>query len=328
MEQVISSKTNYMTTHSDEVLKRIKSTYNNEVGERRNLKVPGDMEFAIVGDNVVLSITADAVCQNMQSDKASFEGWALVLKRWGNFTKVILLWDKPSYQPGSPEEGHYQRFLFRVNSFSEHFKSWFAIDSSCMPLMSMMKAKGQGPFFLNKPSTNRNDKIPQTKEGLLENKFVKGEFRQPLMDFSKAKILDRQLPVGVFIDRVSAKTAIFSRGKSAIDIWGISKDNELLIFELKAEQNDKVGIISEIYFYANVMRMVMKQIWAYETPCDSNLLAISKASKIIVNILAPSVHPLIDMKLIEELNCSTKPEIEIHYIKFDLSSSTLLNLEF
>lgn len=317
-----------MTTHSDEVLKRIKSTYKNEVGERRNLKVPGDMEFAIVGDNVFLSITADAVCQNMQSDKASFEGWALVLKRWGNFTKVILRWDNPSYKYGSPEEGHYQRFLFRVNSFSEHFKSWFSIDSSCMPLMSMMKTKGPGPFFLNKPGTNRDEKIPQTKEGLLENKFVKGEFRQPLMDFAKAKILDRQLPVGVFVDRVSTKTAIFTHKKSAIDIWGINQDDDLLIFELKAEKNDKVGIISEIYFYANVMRMVMKQKWAYETPCDRNLLAISKASKIIVYILAPSVHPLIDIKLIDELNCFIKPEIEINYIKFDLSSSTLLDLKF
>ncbi|MEI6767146.1 MAG: hypothetical protein WCM76_16065 [Bacteroidota bacterium] len=145
---------------------------------------------------------------------------------------------------------------------------------------------------------------------------------------TKAKFLDRQLPVGVFKEQVSIKTAIFSRGKSAIDIWGISEDNALLIFELKAEQNDKVGIISEIYFYANVMRLVKNGNFGYEKPCTNNLELISQVSKIEAYILAPSLHPLIDRKLIETMDICTQPEIEIHYISFNLGSTMHLNQEF
>ena len=41
----------------------------------------------------------------------------------------------------------------------------------------------------------------------------------------------------MFDKSVLIKNSIFTRGGSAIDIWGINRNNELLLFELKADGN-------------------------------------------------------------------------------------------
>ena len=46
---------------------------------------------------------------------------------------------------------------------------------------------------------------------------------------------------------------IFTGGKSAIDLIGI-RDDTLVLFELKKSGNRKVGAVSELLFYASVMR--------------------------------------------------------------------------
>jgi hypothetical protein len=313
-------------TDNNKVLDKIKSTFKEESSETRNLKLPGNIDFIVQGNNVIMLLSADAVCKNMQEDKASFEGWALVLKRWGNYTNVILRWNRPIYQTNTTKEGHYQRFLFRLDCFKNHFKEWFNIDCSCVEFMNELKTKKPWLFFLNKPSKNRTDHKPQNEEGRWEQKFVEGELKSKLIDKTNAAFIDRQLPVGIFKDEVSINNAIFSRGKSAIDIWGISKANELMIFELKAEHNDKVGIISEIYFYANVMRMVKTGKFEYQKPCKVNLERISDVSKIKAYILAPSLHPLIDEKIMEIMNTNVLPEMEFHYINYDKTKNSITHV--
>ena len=64
-----------------------------------------------------------------------------------------------------------------------------------------------------------------------------------------------QLPNGLFDKeactngKVCNKARIFPTGY--YDIWGINEKNEFCVFELKKpEDNNKMGIISELYFYA------------------------------------------------------------------------------
>jgi hypothetical protein len=65
----------------------------------------------------------------MQTDASAFEGWALVLMRWADVKKITISWQDPRafIQSDSKEtharSGHYNRFLFRVDRFSEIFKS-------------------------------------------------------------------------------------------------------------------------------------------------------------------------------------------------------------
>lgn len=66
--------------------------------------------------------------------------------------------------------------------------------------------------------------------------------------------LFNQLPIGVFYERIAANNAIFTRGTSAIDLWGVSRDGKALhLIELKCGDNKGIGVISETLFYIAVL---------------------------------------------------------------------------
>lgn len=282
--------------------------------ERRNIKIPSGINFSIAGNTVKMKLSSNAVSTNMQKDDGAFEGWALVLKRWGKYQSVIISWDKPNLIGN----GHYQRFLFRLKHFSQDFNSWFSIDKDCQIFLDDLEIKQAKKYLLNIPS-KRGDKVSPNPEAILEDRFVNSDLREPLMNISNAVSVYRQLPVGVFENRVSKSTSIFTGGKSAIDIWGFNKSNELLVFELKADSNEKVGIISELYFYVCVLQMVRKQIFKHENCLDENkhLLEIPATKKIRAYFLSPTLHPLVDKEILKLLNAVTPDEISYHYIQFN-----------
>ncbi|MBM3405083.1 MAG: hypothetical protein FJY10_09380 [Bacteroidetes bacterium] len=325
--------------NNDRVLQRILENFPSEHPSKSYIKLPSDIKFVPNGNEVEMIISKEAVRKNMQEDKASFEGWALVMKRWGGFDKVILNWDHQSFGKTKPEYGHYQRFLFRVKKFSCYFKSWFFVKPNGLPYQKSLLINDVSIYYLNRPSKDRcGDTEPQGEEGKeswLENKFVCDEWSEYLKNEVQAEFLDRQLPVGVFKDpgvtikkKVSKENAIFARGKSAIDIWGISKANELLIFELKAEGNNKVGIITELYFYCCVMNRVQKGQFRYEKFDIPNIERIAKTKKIKAYFLAPALHPLIDKALVDLLNAGSAPDVEFHYISFANGIGNSLKVEY
>ena len=261
-----------------------------------------------------MKLSSNAVSSNMQKDDGAFEGWALVLKRWGKYQNVIISWDKPNLI----DNGHYQRFLFRLKNFSQDFNSWFSIDKDCQIFLDDLKIKQAEKYLLNIPS-KRGDKVSPNPEAELEDRFVNKDLQEPLMNISNATSLYRQLPVGVFENKVSKSASIFTGGKSAIDIWGFNKENELLVFELKADNNEKVGIISELYFYVCVLQMVRTQTFKHENCLDKNehILKIPATKKIKAYFLSPTLHPLVDKKILGLLNEVVPDEISYHYIQFN-----------
>jgi hypothetical protein len=289
---------------------------------KRNIKLPSRMDFSDTGDTVIMKLSAEAVSSNMQKDDGAFEGWALILKRWGNYQNVSISWDKPDLI----NNGHYQRFLFRLKHFSQDFNSWFSIDKDCQQFLDDLKIKQAEKYLLNIPG-KRGNKVSPSPEAILEDRFVNGDLRAPLMNISNAVSVYRQLPVGVFGNKVSKNDAIFTGGKSAIDIWGFNKSNELLVFELKAARNEKVGIISELYFYVCVLQMVRKQIFKLENVLDENkhLLKIPTTKMINAYFLSPTLHPLIDKEIVELVNAVNPEEITYHFISFNEEYELSLN---
>jgi hypothetical protein len=312
-----------MSNQNSDVLKSIKEGFSSSKPKRkRNIRIPSGINLSIDDNSIKMKLSSVAVCANMQKNEGAFDGWAFVIKRWSKYEKVVISWDKPDLI----DDGHYQRFLFRLLHFSQDFDSWFLIDKECQVLLNDLKIKDGKTYLLNIPNT-RGDKVAPYPEAMLEDLFVNGNLREPLMNISNAISLYRQLPVGVFESKVSKSTSIFTGGKSAIDIWGVNKSNELLVFELKADNNEMVGIISELYFYVCVLQKVRKQIFKHKKCQKDNehLLKIAETKKIKAYFLAPTLHPLIDRKILRLLNEETPDEIEYQYIQFSKEYKLALN---
>lgn len=307
-----------------EVLQRIRRNFPKEHRSSRYIKLPGSIKFILIDDSTVkLVLSEGCITANMQLNKAAFEGWAFVMKRWGAFDNVILDWNRQKIDKGKPEYGHYQRFLFRLFNFSRDFQSWFSISSNCLAFLEDLEIKDNTTYYLNHPSKDRCGKEPRGKESKLEYQYVCKEWSGYLKDKLNADFLDRQLPVGVFKTStdilkksVSIDNAIFSRGKSAIDIWGISTKEELLLLELKSDGNHTIGIISELYFYCCVMQCVQKGQFKYEQNDIPNIYRIANSEKIKAYFFVPDLHPLIDRTFVTELDSGTIPDVEFHYLKF------------
>jgi len=141
-----------------------------------------------------------------------------------------------------------------------------------------------------------------------------------------------QLPVGVFAQSVSRDTRVFTGGKSAIDLWGVNaKKGVIKIFELKAPKNRKVGIISELMFYAMLISDAMgdqpliKLVQGEndnleETRGSVEAFNLWKSAESLEAIfLALELHPLIDDGVLECLN-EPSGERNIHYSHLNLAN--------
>jgi hypothetical protein len=298
---------------SDAILKRLKMA----VG-LNSLKLPSYL--GVTEDNGVVTLsmkaiqqgkTAHGVLANMQQDDAAFEGWTICMKAAMPEWKFKLEWEFPEDR----KNGHYQRFLYRAKRFSAFYTSWFSIaDDGLNEIETHACISDSGKYMLNAPSGDpeRTNDAEHSPENLLENTIIKTQPHE-LNHIFKVKKYHRQLPVGVFHGSVAKKNAIFTHGKSAVDIWGVAEGNTLIIFELKALGNRKIGAISELFFYAMVIRDEQKGLFIRTHQHGAEIKA---TSLIKAMLLAEDIHPLIkNPKVFELLNQPLKGAIEFGYVK-------------
>jgi hypothetical protein len=121
---------------------------------------------------------------------------------------------------------------------------WFKIkDGNSLNELSE-KVDDWNDIVLNFPS-NEATSNPNSPEAKLEKEISNSETH-------------RQLPVGLFYKEKKDKNHITPGGSSAIDMWSIAKEKATMtIYELKCPGNNSVGIVSELFFYANVIKDLM-----------------------------------------------------------------------
>lgn len=244
-------------------------------GRTHSIKLPKYISFIIqettttlqiyiqeqVGECNGREVVLNATCNNMQSDNAAFEGWAICLKAWlpEHIERVCLKWDSPNDKFMTPNnKQHYNRFLYRALRFSQQY-SWFSIDVNNKWEVESFKEELyslQNNCYSKEPDLKGNlEKLSETSvEYLLANNLS-----DQMKAYFDLDIIDRQFPVGV---KRQGKQ-FFTGGMSAIDLWGM-KDDILSIIELKYNggetKNKKVGIISELFMYSNIMRDIISGI--------------------------------------------------------------------
>ncbi len=279
--------------------------------DKTSLKLPRDIQLEEANGVTTLSLSAKSVIKNMQDNAAAFEGWILCLKAVVPAWTFCLHWEKPE----NTHNRHYQRFLYRVSKFNDIFggeTGWFTIGDESF--LQDLRIEGDSRRYqLNSPTPGeRTNDSKDSAENRLENEIVKTQ-PQSLKALFDIDELKRQLPMGIFEGEVCEKNAIVPHGKSAADIWGASADGSLILFELKAENNNQVGAISELFFYAMVLEDEQQGTF-FRKDMKDEVIRNTKSLKAMV--LAPKIHPLITKNVFQLLNENVK-DIEFGYVSIN-----------
>jgi hypothetical protein len=117
------------------------------------------------------------------------------------------------------------------------------------------------------------------------------------------------MPVGVFDGPPSRAGAIFTGGKSAIDLVGLDADGARWLLELKTLRNIKVGALSELFFYSMVLHDTRQgRIVFHAGPAGprSTIMPadIRVASHIHARLLGETCHPLLGLAVFETLTAA------------------------
>ncbi|MBT9547118.1 MAG: hypothetical protein IV090_17130 [Candidatus Sericytochromatia bacterium] len=266
---------------------------------------------------------------NMQENPAAFEGWTLLLLSRGICKKVILKFksleidNKFYFDSVSAEKRHYFRFIYRLTKFSKQFKDIFSISESNRKDMQLfqehfLKIKKVNDFPKKISSYNPNYGLEHILEqGLASDEKLRKEYG---IDFP----LFNQLPNGLFQEAVEEKNRIFCKGR--FDLWGISPEDTFNLFELKEPKNKQVGVISELYFYANFAHDLLNEkdnFFLNKTKSDFrgyNLFSNGQLKKVKAYFLVHSFHSEIKDSIDNIMNLlNTNSPIEFSYIYYSLS---------
>lgn len=270
--------------------------------------------------------------------------------------------------------GHYNRFLYRAMKFAEKYKAWFGLSDSLAKLVESFKEElfdSETKYYNNYPKGEAS--TGDSLENIVESKFAEEHKYKELLKkiitshpnhtdlFIDSDKIFRQLPVGLFkcqkpdpdkelfskpkiklekkVDKEQFLKSIknldnrfFTGGKSAIDLWTIV-DETIVILELKSN-NNMVGIITELMFYADYMYDMYIEKNNRFTPFSANEVIQSRRgynylvdknppfTKVQAFMLTDKLHPLITDKVIEEMNAG-KPGIRYDSLKYILQGPSL-----
>lgn len=296
-----------------DIVDKLRNGYKERTGEPYlAINFPRDITISMVNDHIMMEFQDKSIKGNMQRNAAAFEPWCLILRYWikeFNDNKFSVKWNNENELPNDP---HYQRFLYRIDKFSELF-DFFEIKEQEMSSLDHLKTK-RGKIVLNVEG-RRDDRAEPSKstdemrEREIELKIVKNmEIKRRLSELTEIdeRTIGNQKPVGVFQDKAKDENSIFPGGAAAIDIWGIGKtDNAtaLHIFELKKLHGYKkasVGAISELFFYAMIMSDVQKGNFVFDGESEKLLHEIKNTNEIIGHLLIHenNLHPLLSADII------------------------------
>jgi hypothetical protein len=254
---------------------------------------------------------------NMQDNAAAFEAWALYARVAG-YKHVVLSESDFTEELRGIKNLHYNRFLYRVACFDKGF-DWFAVsDRLNKKIETFENTELKRDLFVNVPVSLPKEPNLKSREAVMEKRLAHEINREYLNSVLETNInmFYRQLPVGLFGERVITGKAIFPSDKAAIDIWGLEGDKFHLI-ELKVGKNRDLGVLSEVFFYACFINdmycsrhlerkdPVDLQKYKFDGDYTRGYSQLSKAnvSSVAVYILTERKHPRLDDTFAELQKC-------------------------
>ncbi|MDX2470574.1 MAG: hypothetical protein QNL04_08355, partial [SAR324 cluster bacterium] len=248
------------------------------------------------------------LCLNLQTDKAaglsfliSIAYWAQQIHKDSFFAVEYRVSPIKDEEMSLSEKCHWHRSLFLLEQYKELLGDRLDLK---IPL-SEKEVWPKNPI-MNVAQDKRNDQISDNSEHNLEvfltqNKSLHSEFLKKTG--AKFQKFERQLPVGLFEDEIKKSKAWTPGGASQIDLWGASLDSkEFHLFELKAKNNKKVGVLPEVIYYTQLLSHVQRgtpngeiNFKHSDNDIPNGLLKAKNSENITAWILAPKgeIHPFV-----------------------------------
>lgn len=281
--------------------------------------LPSSVGFAFCGGDIRITLPDEAATQNMQTDNAAFEGWSTILHTISGKNIILDIasddWDKNA----GKNPGHYNRFLYRLMKFSASYSfvtlsgrlqkhiGCLYVDNAYVPISDLN-------LVVNRPKkeagSNEKNEIRQ-EEGFASKPEKLLAATRKLLGVDLIDSVYRQLPVGIFRESSKEENSVFTGKASAIDLWSLTKARDgIVIYELKYGNNRKVGIISELFFYANLVYDIYgsdPNFGIDKSLTDikrgyNKLLGLKKLDRIYVIFLTMGLHPAITPDVIKSIN--------------------------
>ncbi len=286
--------------------KEIIHNLSNILGRRINITTKIPISLDEKSKTLKLHVNVNGLVDNMQKDGSSVDSLAICLKAilYKMIEKVEISWDNRT--PESfimRERRHYYRFLYRMVRFKQNF-NWVILKGT-FPGGSKNFENEISHWVSNYPNGESQTEA-RGREHIVEREICDLiQKRRDIVGF-------RQLPIGLFKERVEDReeTSRTPGGGSGMDLWSI-KDKTLTIYELKVNNNKRIGIISELCFYVYAMHDLSGHVINYPQGADcpyrkTNLLirAINnnEIEQINATLLFENAHPLITQEVISLLN--------------------------
>jgi len=242
----------------------------------------------------------------MQKEEGAFESWAIVIKFYLKdiIDTITIDWENISENNNL----HFNRFVYRLKKFIDTYNEWVLCSKSIPPIYSNLVCN-----YPDKSEAANKNEFKEGDEGWLEDEYLAN-------NKDSYDSMNRQLPTGIFKDIKSDKTHYTPGQNSCIDLWAI-KDNIIYIFELKKPDNKRLGIISEIMFYTNLIYDIITNKIKYnvdkkmQDAINENhrgfgdffkAISTGKIQRIESIMLAEKLHGLITPELIKFINNSTR----------------------
>lgn len=258
-----------------------------EIKEIIDSNLPSNIGFSYFNGVLEVVLNSKSVFGNMQDDSSAFEGWILCIKSGlenkGCLVKKVIIKFHDSFQMGnSPKE---KQFCYRLYKCCRNY-GW-EIPNNALVMVNVSSLDGA---VLTCP---KNDvvriEVAQSTEAKLERIYIEVQRK-------KGKVINQQLPIGLFKDRVAEVNRLTLT--SFLDMWEIEEET-IRIYELKAKGNNKIGIISELLYYINMMSDILNGRFCFE-PNNKDYRGVGTLKENIGKIkylegvfLTDSLHPLI-----------------------------------
>lgn len=321
-----------MISNKTKIEKGMKKVFGNN-----RLVLPEMIDIKIENDVCSIILDAESISKNnMQENANAFEGWAFAIyyisqKEIELDIKEIEL-DISSTQDDMGKElqikGHFGRFLYRALRFSEQYE-WFKLSNKLIDYVGKFSDfLCQNILINNVPDNEAGIKQEHDLENKIEAKLAEDGKLADILSVGGPEIGEngvfRQLPVGLFKEEVKEDNAVFTGGKSAIDLWTWN-DKIFHVVELKANQK-MVGIITEIFFYANYMRDLLLTAGftinkKYDKDEKKNRgyehIVSGKYNRINGIMLADIYHPIVCEEILELMNKNGDCNIKYFRIEYE-----------